>query len=145
MTSIYRQKHSVSVPEADVCLRTQVEADDGSSQDSAADSQVDWVGRRKAQPANVILPVTRRWMNSLPLEYRPQALPIRFARIANLIAANWDNPKDCTAFISSLLHDRRGGRKGFPAEVVQDIHDLRVYYAMLHPIIRWESDTDTKP
>jgi hypothetical protein len=134
----------VIVPEADSCQRAQINTADGLSERSATDGQVDWVGRRKAQPANLVLPSTRRWMNSLPLECRPQALPIRFPRIANLLAANWDNPSDCTAYISSLLHDQRGGRKGFPAEVLQDIHDLRVYYARLHHIIRWESDTVTK-
>jgi hypothetical protein len=144
MTSIYRPKHSVIVPEADVCQRAQINTADSSSENSATDGQVDWTGRRKTQPANIVLPLTRRWMSSLPLEYRPQALPIRFPRIANLLAANWDNPRDCTAYISSLLHDQRGGRKGFPAEVLQDIHDLRVCYARLHPIIRWESDTVTK-
>jgi hypothetical protein len=61
---------------------------------------------------------------------------IRFPRIANLLAANWDNPGDCTAYISSLLHDQRGGRQGFPAEVVQDIHDLGRWYARLHPAVR---------
>jgi hypothetical protein len=144
MTSIYRPKHSVIVPEADVCQRAHASSADDSSERSPTDGQVDWVGRRKAQPANLVLPSTRRWMNSLPLEYRPQALPIRFPRIANLLAANWDNPEDCIAYISSLLHDQRGGRKGFPPEVLQDIHDLRVYYARLHPIIRFGSDTVTK-
>jgi hypothetical protein len=144
MSSIYRQKHSVAVPEADLCQRAQMNTADSESKDSATDRQVDWTRQRKTQPASIVLPSTRRWMNSLPVEYRPQALPIRFPRIANLLAANWDNPKDCTAYISSLLRDQRGGRKGFPAEVVQDIHDLRICYARLHPIIRWESDPDTK-
>ena len=83
-------------------------------------------------------------MNSIPPEYRPQTLPIRYGRIANLIAANWDNPKDCTAYISSLLQDDRGGRKGFPPEVLQDIRDLRVYYATLHPLVVWEPDPEPK-
>jgi hypothetical protein len=102
------------------------------------------VGRRKAQPANTVLPLTRRWMNSIPPEYRPQTLPIRFGRIANLLAASWDNPKECTAYISSLLHDNRGTRKGFPPEVMQDIRDLRVYYASLHPLVVWDTDPEPK-
>ena len=140
MTSIYRPKHSVAVPEADVCARARINAADSPPKDSTMNRQADWTGQRKTQPASIVLPSTRRWMSSLPLEYRPQALPIRFPRIANLLAAHWDNPKDCTAYINSLLHDQRGGRKGFPAEVLQDIHDLRVYYTRLHPIIRWEPD-----
>jgi len=137
MTSMYRPKHSVIVPEADVCHRALPDAGSRSPEASTPPRDVDWSASRKAQPANVVLPSTRRWMNTLPVEYRPQALPIRFARIANLIAASWGNPPDCSAYISSLLHDDRGGRKGFPVEVVQDLHDVRVYYATLHPIIRW--------
>ena len=89
------------------------------------DGETEWAGRRKAQPAGVMLPATRQWMNSLPPDYRPHRLAIRFPRIANLIAARWDSPKECTAYMSSLLHDERGGRKGFPAEVQEDITDLR--------------------
>ena len=137
MASIYRPEHSVIVPEADVCPRTQIVAEDSANENLG---HVDWAGRRKAQPANVVLPATRRWLTTIPVDFRPQALAIRFPRIANLLAANWDNPADCTAYISSLLHDQRGGRKGFPPEVQQDIHDLRVYYARLHPIIHWDTE-----
>jgi len=145
MPSIYRPKHSVTNPEVDVVSGTaRVHVDSRSSRRETDDGQTEWAGRRKAQPATMILPATRTWMNSLPLDYRPQALGIRFPRILNLIAASWDNPKDCSAFISSLLHDQRGGRKGFPPEVVADIHDLRVYYAKLHPIIDWDESFDNK-
>ena len=136
MPSIYRPKHSVLNPEADVAAGAPTKAKQPTAK-YAVDGEIDWVGRRKAQPANVLLPSARKWMNSIPVDYRPQALPIRFPRIVNLIAASWDNPKECTAYISSLLHDQRGGRKGFPAEVIQDLQDLRVYYARLHPIIKW--------
>jgi hypothetical protein len=141
MASIYRPEHSVMDPAADVVPRTHTVARDSASENLG---DVDWTGRRKAQPANVVLPATRRWMSSIPEDFRPQALAIRFPRIANLIAASWDNPRDCTAYISSLLHDRRGGRKGFPPEVRQDIHDLRVYYARLHPIIHWDQEPPAK-
>ena len=65
--------------------------------------------------------------------------------LANLLAATWDNPKECTAYISSLLHDDRGGRQGFPPEVIQDIRDLRVYYAALHPLVVWDQDPGAQP
>jgi len=144
MPSIYRPKHSVTNPEVDVARSAHANTDSRSSRRETDTGKVEWAGRRKAQPAAVILPATRSWMNSLPVDYRPQALGIRFPRLANLIAASWDNPKDCTAFISSLLQDRRGGRKGFPPEVLADLHDLRLYYARLHPIIDWEDDFDEK-
>ena len=140
MSSIYRPDHAVA--KAGARRPGRVNLDDGAAQDGAAQSE--WVGRRKAQPANTVLPQTRRWMNSIPPEYRPQTLPIRFGRIANLLAASWDNPKECTAYISSLLHDNRGSRKGFPPEVMQDIRDLRVYYAALHPLVVWDTDPEPK-
>lgn len=137
MTSIYRPKHSVMMPEADLARRAPMPGAVAADAHRESDAGEDWAGRRKAQPANVVLPSTRRWMNSLPEEFRPQTLPIRYGRIANIIAATWGEPAECSAYISSLLHDQRGGRKGFPAEVLQDLHDLRIYYARLHPLIRW--------
>jgi len=137
MSSIYRPRAS----KADIRQPGQPDLDDGSLHEPRTE---ELAGRRKAQPANVVLPLTRRWMNSIPAEYRPQTLPIRFGRIANLIAASWDNPKECTAYISSLLHDGRGGRKGFPPEVLQDILDLRMYYAALHPLVVWDTDPEPK-
>ena len=133
MTASNRAKHPLNEP-----------LGDRASARSRADGEIDWAGRRKAQPANIVLPSTRRWMSVLPLEYRPQALPIRFARIANALAAKWGDPGDCAAYLASLLHDQRGGRQGFPAEVVQDIQDLRACYARLHPVLRGEADAVTK-
>lgn len=138
MPSIYRPKHSVTIPEADTCPATPADARVQASQPPRTDGESEWAGRRKAQPAQVILATTRRWMNSLPPDYRPHSLAIRFPRIANLIAASWDNPEECTAYLHSLLHDARGGRKGFPVQVQKDIADLRVYYAILHPFINWD-------
>ena len=138
MPSIYRPKHSVTIPEADTCAAKPVDARAQALQQPRTDGETEWAGRRKSQPAGVILPATRHWMSSLPPDYRPDRLAIRFPRIANLIAASWDNPKECSAYIYSLLHDERVGRKGFPVEVQQDIAQLRVYFAMLHPIIDWD-------
>jgi hypothetical protein len=137
MRSIYRPKHSVIAPEADVCEGAHVNTDTHLAHGAADDESI-WAGRRKAQPAQVLLPATRRWLDSLPEETRPRALSGQFPRLANLIAVNWSSPNDCSAFISSLLVDQRGGRRGFPGEVLQDIHNLRLYYARLHPIVDWD-------
>ena len=138
MSSIYRPKHSVTIPEADKAPARPVNATTRASQQPRTWEESEWAGRRKAQPAQVILATTRHWMNSLPPDYRPQSLAIRFPRIANLIAASWDNPKECSEYLYSLLHDQRGGRKGFPPEVQKDIADLRVYFMMRHPIVNWD-------
>ena len=138
MPSIYRPKHSVVAPEADFSRSAHINTDVRPPQSAATDDQSSWVGRRKAQPVEVLLPATRRWLDTLPKEIRPDALAEQFPRVANLVAVNWNNPNDCCACISSLLVDQRGGRRGFPGGVLQDIQNLRLYYARLHPIVDWE-------
>jgi hypothetical protein len=140
--SIYRPKHSVIAPDADVCHGAHIDTDAQRAQSASQDNPSDWAGRRKAQPVDTLLPTTRRWLDTLPDGYRPLALANQFARLANAIAANWNNPGDCSAFIYSLLHDQRAGRRGFPREVMQDIINLRLYYARLHPIVDWEIGAD---
>jgi len=140
--SIYRPKHSVVAPESDVVHGAHIDTHAPPAQSASSDNQTDWAGRRKAQPADVLLPATRRWLDAVPEEYRPLELARQFARLANLIASNWDNPRDCSAFIYSLLHDQRGGRRGFPSEVMEDIIRLRLYFARLHPIVDWETGVD---
>jgi len=138
MPSIYRPKHSVVGPEADAYRGGSVNTNADPASGAVTEDESIWAGRRKAQPVEVLLPATQRWLDSLPREIRPRALAQRFPRLANLFAINWGNPNDCVDFISSLLVDRRGGRRGFPGDVLQDIHNLRVYYARLHPIVDWE-------
>jgi hypothetical protein len=134
MTSIYRPKHSVVGPEADVYRGGHVNTNPAAT----ADDESTWAGRRKAQPVAVLLPATQRWLDSLPREVHPHALAEQFPRLANLFYLNWSNPNDCVEFITSLVVDKRGGRRGFPADVLKDIHGLRLYYARLHPIVDWE-------
>jgi len=137
MPSIYRPKHSVIAPEADVCHGAHIDTH-ARPPSAASDDQTSWAGRRKAQPVEVLLPTTQRWLDALPKEARPHALAEQFPRLANLIALNWNSPNDCCAFISSLLVDQRGGRRGFPGNVLEDIQNLRVYYTRLHPIVDWD-------
>jgi hypothetical protein len=139
---MYRPKYSVISPEVDVCRGARINTGALSAQRAVSDNQSEWVGRRKAQPADVLLPATRRWLDAMPDEYRPLELAKQFARLANLIASAWNNPRECSAFIHSLLRDQRGGRRGFPPEVMEDIVNLRVYYARFHPIVDWETGAD---
>ena len=138
MPSIYRPKHSVTVHETDVAQGANIGSNAHVRQGATSGDDSDWVGRRKAQPADILLPATRYWLGSLPAESRPQVLAKQFPRVANLVAASWDNPRDCSACIYSLLHDQRGGRRGFPHEVMEDIINLRMYYTRLHPIVDWD-------
>jgi len=99
---------------------------------SAGDEQ-DWATLRKARPAEVLLPTTVRWMASLPRDVQPLALGDGFPRIANMLATLWPSASAFSGYMGELLVDRRGGRKGFPAEVLADLHRLVAYHFNLHP------------
>ena len=91
------------------------------------DAKVDWKLSRKAEPANVVLPATRRWANELPPGLEPHALLRRFPRIANRLAIAWKDRADCRVVFEDLLVDRRPGRQGFPADVLNDLLRLRAH------------------
>lgn len=90
---------------------------------------------RRAQPVEKLLPRTIAWLDSLPDEVRPDALARQFGRIANVIAGAWNTPAECRNVLDALLADGRTNRKGFPPEVLRDIHRLRTLHAVMHPTL----------
>jgi hypothetical protein len=96
--------------------------------------------QRKAQPAEIALPHAKRWLASLPEQVQPSALMAQFPRIANLIAAAWDDPESLHPYLRDLLTDQRGNRQGLPAQVVLELVALRDHLHGLHPstIATWE-------
>lgn len=88
----------------------------------------DWTARRKQVPLNDLLNPTLRWAASLPQTIRPLALMNQFPRLANIVAASWKEPLSFRACLDDLLTDRRGGRKGLPSEVRDELDNLRRYY-----------------
>jgi hypothetical protein len=95
--------------------------------------EADWAKRRKASPAETLLPTTARWIARLPLGVRPVTMGATFPRIANVLAALWEQPDELVDYLSELLVDRRGNRSGFPIQVARELHALRAHYATLHP------------
>ncbi len=91
----------------------------------------DWTSRRKGSPLETLLPMTERWMAALP--FRPLAIAATFPRIANTLTALWTRPDALWAYLNDLLVDKRGGRQGFPINVLGELEGLRAYYATLHP------------
>ncbi len=55
-----------------------------------------------------------------PSQDGPCALERQFKRIADKIAESWPSP-ECGRYIDSLLVDSRGGRQGFPSEVISEL------------------------
>ncbi len=74
-------------------------------------------------------------MTLLPAHRRPYALARKHVRIVNMIAALWHRPEECRGYLDELLIDRRGERKGFPADVLQDLVGLRRLHEELFPTI----------
>jgi hypothetical protein len=68
----------------------------------------------------------------LPPTLQPHALCARFPRIANGLAAGWADRDATMRYIDDLLTDKRGGRKGFPAIVLEELHSLKAFYEALH-------------
>lgn len=86
-----------------------------------------WGHLRKAIPVERLLPETVRWAARLPEPVRPYALMRQYPRVANRLAAAAASPASLAECLADLLIDRRGGRRGFPAAVAQDLLRLRAY------------------
>lgn len=82
----------------------------------------------------------RLWVRSLPSRLRPMALCSSYARLANRMAAVWDDPEQAEALFDELLIDRRGGRLGFPPLVAAELMRLHHFHERrLGPASRFDS------
>ena len=95
---------------------------------------------RRAQPLNQTLPSTRRWVARLPPDIRPRSLLDEFPRIANALARFWPDAPDLGVYLDSLVHDRRGGRRGFPGHVQIELLMLRDFFEGRYPAARSVGD-----
>jgi hypothetical protein len=101
----------------------------------ASRTALDGSQRRKpgtAGGAEMLRTAALQWILKLPPHVQPRHLQVRYPRIANRLAAEWDHVAACEVYLESLLTDKRGGRKGFPLAVAQEIAGLRDYYFRLH-------------
>jgi hypothetical protein len=88
---------------------------------------------RRLRPLNQQLPATVRWVASLPGEVQPLAMLQTFPRIANALARLWQDDTGLELYLNELLVDRRGGRRGFPPEIFNELLTLRAYHAGRYP------------
>ena len=88
---------------------------------------------RRARPINQALPATLKWFDALPPEIQPAALLRDYPRIANALARAANDVPILTAYLDSLLVDRRGGRRGFPGDVHHELQSLREYFDGRYP------------
>ena len=122
-TSIYRQHAGLVYAVADPVER--------GGRDEPLDSPVsiDFTRQRRAQPVAFLLPSTQKWLEALPRRVQPHVLCDYYPRIANSLAAMWGDAEGLRTYFDGLFVDRRGSRKGFPPDVLNDLRVLRYYLA----------------
>jgi hypothetical protein len=69
--------------------------------------------------------LAKGWRDKLPEGLRPNVLCESYPRIANRIALCWGDPVLTTMVMKDLLSDRRGGRRGFPVAIREELVALR--------------------
>jgi len=71
--------------------------------------------------ANPIMhPTIAKYFEGGREQFYPMTLESKFSRVFNKIIGMWGNP-ELETFFEGLMVDKRGGRKGFPMEVMNDI------------------------
>lgn len=85
-----------------------------------------WARRRRASQISdrVLTGETVKWLMQLPSGVRPQQLSLQFPRLSNFLASVWPSPPEAAAALEALLVDRRGGRRGLPNMIQQEVHVL---------------------
>lgn len=114
-------------------LRTPSAVKSAAAAQATAASDEQYRHLRRSQPVNTPLPATRNWFASLPAHLQPNALMASYPRIANVIAANWTDPRALAAYMDSLLTDRRGNRRGFPPDVLRELMTLALHAQNVAP------------
>lgn len=91
-----------------------------------------WIEKRHASGPEVLSGEAAAWVAGLPEAVRPKQLALRYARLANRLAQVWKDQPRCERLLDELMIDKRGGRKGFPLPVVNEVATLRKHYSKLY-------------
>lgn len=89
---------------------------------------VDYIKLRRAVPVTQPVPAAFKWIARLPKSVQPLNLLRQYPRVANNLALNWPDRKAFRHCLYDLLVDKRGGRQGFPAPVLQELLRLREWF-----------------
>jgi hypothetical protein len=108
----------------------------------------DWARVRAPQRHRdlVLSDQATRWLERLPRDMWPTELCQRFPRIVNRIAALWRDEGLTEYTFVDLLGGLRGGRRGFPPVVVEELmalYELHLMRADAHPkeADKWQEST----
>ena len=88
-------------------------------------------------PAGALPPDVRELLWRLPAG-QLERTAARFPHVLEAIARAWATPARMHATLDSLMFDERGGRSGFPIEVLQELGELRACYE------RWVGPRSTR-
>jgi hypothetical protein len=100
----------------------------------------DWRWARKWSPPEPLKDATTKWLLAIPPQQRPLNLPQAYPRIANRICDLWNDVDVCERYFDELLTDRRGRRRGFPADVLADLKALRQLRAQKLATNVWDTE-----
>jgi hypothetical protein len=83
----------------------------------------DWsAARRKLLPTDRALTgFAMDWVMALPPALRPHTACEQFPRVVNAIATSWTDRASSSRVLEHMIHDYRGGRRGFPRSVQAEL------------------------
>jgi hypothetical protein len=86
----------------------------------------EWEGRRrKPLPSDRALTgEAMDWVVSLPTALRPHSTCEQFPRVVNAVASSWADHTFSLQVLDHMINDYRGGRRGFPPAVQQELAAL---------------------
>jgi hypothetical protein len=82
---------------------------------------------------------TLDWAAHLPDGVLPSALMCRHARVADLIAAMWNDPEALRDYLDVLLSPDGRRRRELAPDIIAELTALQSYYEAMEPITAWGS------
>ncbi len=79
-------------------------------------------------PGEMPLRRTLAWAARLPDDILPSVLLCHYARVANVIAATWDDPAAFRAYIESLSTQKLGDLRRFTPDALDELLALQRYF-----------------
>lgn len=86
----------------------------------------------QAIPDEMPLRRTLEWAARLPEDMLPSVLMCHYARVANVIAATWDDPASFRDYMKSLWADHPGHARRFSPDALQELAALERYFDRLN-------------
>jgi len=89
-----------------------------------------WEEQRRKPVASdrALTGVAMDWVIGLPPALRPHAMCEQFPRVVNAIAGAWPDVTYAGQMLEHMISDYRGGRRGFPAAVQQELLALMAHH-----------------